>query len=257
MEHIFAIQSILTNAKDHSLPLSMSFIDLKNVFGSVSHSYITDMLHYIKLPKEISDYIDSLYSSLSGYVSTREWSTPVFNIKRGVFQGDTLSPVLFLILFNPIIQSVSAHPSAGFSLQLQCESQGRVSTPPAKDSFIYAFWSEEGSSEKPGWYLAKVLSIAVDGVASLRYRSGGLFETVQLSSIKWAPAKGNGKWFLPPGSLIPSLPIVEASYSKEHTVKGFADDLTILSRTPTDHQDVLTSIDYWCKEICLCIRPDK
>ena len=132
-----------------------------------------------------------------------------------------------------------------------------MSTPPAKDSFIYAFWSEEGSSEKPGWYLAKVLSIAVDGVARLRYRSGGLFETVQFSSIKWAPAKGNGKWFLPPGSLIPSLPIVEASYSKEHKVKGFADDLTILSRTPTDHQDVLTSIDYRCKEICLCISPDK
>ena len=133
MEHIFAIQSILTNAKDHSLPLSMSFIDLKNAFGSVSYSYITDMLHYIKLPKEISDYIDSLYSSLSGYVSTREWSTPVFNIKRGVFQGDTLYPLLFLILFNP---SVSANPSAGFSLQLQCESQGRVSTPPAKALFM-------------------------------------------------------------------------------------------------------------------------
>ena len=49
MEHIFAIQSILTNAKDHSLPLSMSFIDLKM---PVSHPYITDMLHYIKLPKE-------------------------------------------------------------------------------------------------------------------------------------------------------------------------------------------------------------
>ena len=53
MEHIFAIQSILTNAKDHSLPLSMSFIDLKNAFGSGSYSYIMDMLHYIKLPKEI------------------------------------------------------------------------------------------------------------------------------------------------------------------------------------------------------------
>ena len=129
------------------------------------------MIHYIKLPKEISDYIDSLCSSLSGYVTTREWSTPVFNIKRGVFQGDTLSPVLFLILFNPIIQSVSAHPSAGFSLQLQCESQGRVSTPPAKDSFIYAFWSEEGSSEKPGWYLASVVnSSGLGGQVTLSIR---------------------------------------------------------------------------------------
>ena len=41
---LLAIQSMITNAMDHSLPLSLSFIDLKNAFGSISHNYISDII---------------------------------------------------------------------------------------------------------------------------------------------------------------------------------------------------------------------
>jgi hypothetical protein len=51
MEHIFSICSILDNAIQHGSPLAMSFLDLKNAFGSVSHLLIHDMLHHINLPK--------------------------------------------------------------------------------------------------------------------------------------------------------------------------------------------------------------
>ena len=33
VEHIFALQQIFSNVKEHSLPFSLSFIDLKNAFG--------------------------------------------------------------------------------------------------------------------------------------------------------------------------------------------------------------------------------
>ena len=35
------------------------------------------------------------------YVSTKNWNTSVFSIQRGVFQGDTLSPLLFNLAINP------------------------------------------------------------------------------------------------------------------------------------------------------------
>ena len=38
IEHVFAIQSMVINVMDHSLSLSLSFIDLKNAFGSISHT---------------------------------------------------------------------------------------------------------------------------------------------------------------------------------------------------------------------------
>ena len=42
--------------------MAMTFIDLKNVFGSISHQYIHDLLPYVKVPTEIRYYIHNLCS---------------------------------------------------------------------------------------------------------------------------------------------------------------------------------------------------
>ena len=44
LEHIFDAQQILSNAKEHQHHLSLSFIDLKNAYGSISHQYIFNIL---------------------------------------------------------------------------------------------------------------------------------------------------------------------------------------------------------------------
>ena len=85
MEHMFAVQSIISNAQASSLPLSVSFIDLKNAFGSVSHPYIFDMLDYLRHPQELCRYVKCLYSSLSAHVASKDWNTSPFAIEQGVF----------------------------------------------------------------------------------------------------------------------------------------------------------------------------
>ena len=40
MEHIFTMSVIIQNAHAHNAPLAVTFLDLKNAFGSVSHSLI-------------------------------------------------------------------------------------------------------------------------------------------------------------------------------------------------------------------------
>ena len=106
IEHVYAVQSMLVNAQEHSLPLALSFIDLRNAFGSISHAYIYDIMKFLRFPPEFTKYVRNLYSTLSAHVSNSDWRTQSFSINRGVFQG--LSPLLFLIAFNPIIQSVEA-----------------------------------------------------------------------------------------------------------------------------------------------------
>ena len=126
-----------------------------SAFGSVSHKYILDILSHIKAPLQLQQYIKNLYSSLSAYIYTKEWSTPTFPIKRGVFQGDTLSPLLFLIAFNPILQALCIHPTKGFSLLIEKEAQVPPTAIPKTGSYVYALWNEYPSDEKPGLYLAK------------------------------------------------------------------------------------------------------
>ena len=62
MEHIFAISAIIQNAVQNGLPLSVTFLDLKNAFGSVPHQLTYDMLAHIQLPDEVRSYISSAYS---------------------------------------------------------------------------------------------------------------------------------------------------------------------------------------------------
>ena len=106
--HVFAIQSMIINAMEHSLLLSLSFIDLKNAFGYISHNYISD-IKSIKLLPQFTSYLTNLYSSISAHISTKDWKTQSFPISKGVFQGDTVSPLLFLIAFNPN-HSISGYP---------------------------------------------------------------------------------------------------------------------------------------------------
>ena len=50
-------------------------------------------------------YIVNSYSQLLAFITTKHWSTSDdFKIERGVFQGDALSPLIFLISFNPLIE---------------------------------------------------------------------------------------------------------------------------------------------------------
>lgn len=112
------VSSIVQNAIQHGLPLALTFLNLENIFGSISHQLILDMMTHCRIPPEITNYIMSLYSNLTGYVKTRKWSIDVFMIGKGVFQGDSLSPLIFLVAFNPIIQLAESLPTCGFQLRL-------------------------------------------------------------------------------------------------------------------------------------------
>ena len=81
LEHMFTISAILNNSKSHCLPLYMSFLDISNAFGSISHKLICDILNHIKVLIQITTYINHAYSQLRGFVSTLNWSTDEFSIE--------------------------------------------------------------------------------------------------------------------------------------------------------------------------------
>ena len=165
----------------------MTFLDLENAFGSVSHELILDMLSHSKLPPEVISYIANLYSKLTAYVKMKNWSTDNFKISRGVFQGDTLSFLIFLITFNPIIQLAKSLSTCGFCLKMK----NSFPEMPKINPYIYVLWDEPNSEEPVGWYLAKVISIDNDGSICLKYRKGSAIEVIKLTDLKWQPARWN------------------------------------------------------------------
>ena len=117
--------------------------------------------------KEVTNYITSLYSKLTAYVKTKNWTTEMFRIKKGVFQGDTLPALVFLVAFNPIISNLFIH------YQRMMIPTGA----PGVNLYVYVLKDKVGSQG-----LAKVILINRDGTVDLLYRKfkGRLTEVVKL-----------------------------------------------------------------------------
>ena len=74
-EHIYTLSAIMQDALSNGKPLMITFIDLKNAFGSVSHLLFFDMLSAVKVPAFLLNYIHSFYSQLSVIVLSNSWET--------------------------------------------------------------------------------------------------------------------------------------------------------------------------------------
>ena len=77
-----------------------------------------------------------LYSKLEGKVVTPDWETEFFDFKKGVFQGDPYSCVIFLVVFNPIIQYIKAHSErTGYEIKTNNNNSKFINTTPFADDF--------------------------------------------------------------------------------------------------------------------------
>ena len=257
-EHIFALNAILDQAIEQKRDLSISFLDLKNAFGSVSHSLIFEILYHLQIPLQVTNYIKDCYSRLRGYVQTKSWTTPKFPISRGVFQSDTLSPIIFLTTFSPILLLIQKWEHRGF--QMIANIPGSEDLPPP-ESTIYVLW-EEDNGEQKGWYRATVEYYSPNGKAHIHYANNDQ-EDISLHSCSWRYATKRNRVFVPTDGNLPKEPQkqvppqLKSSIGSEHKAKCFADDLTLLSPSMEDHQSALTDIEGACNDLGLALKPPK
>jgi len=262
MEHIFCIDSLLANARSSKEPIVMSFLDLKNAFGSVCHQFLFDVLRYLNLPPYFISYIVSCYSQLCAYVSTAKWNTTIFHICRGVFQGDPLSPLLFNLAINPLFAFLSKSEYCGYSAQLLVPHSDGL---PPIGIPIYVLWSDSSTDSPAGWYRGNVTSYHCDGSCCLHYDNGDIEPSVDLRSTEWCFAGRYRKNYRAdkPVNTIPSASVRAASAevkfcsTKVHKAKGFADDLTVISNRVDLHQQALTSLVLKAADICFEFQPPK
>ena len=71
-------------------------------------------------PEEIVSAIMMLYKNTKSMVRSPDGDTDFFNITKGVLQGDTLAPYLFVICLDYIMRSATENnANLGFTLQQQ------------------------------------------------------------------------------------------------------------------------------------------
>ena len=97
---------ILENRKKRKQNLSCAWIDYKKTFDSVPHEWIIRSLELFKAsPRVIVFLKHNMKNWKTQLTLTHESGTLMsdnINIKRGIFQGDSLSPLLFCISLIPL-----------------------------------------------------------------------------------------------------------------------------------------------------------
>ena len=136
VEHITVIQEVIQHAKHNNKSANITWFDLQDAFGSVPHELIPYVLTYYHIPEQIITYVTSLYTKLTGTVFTAEWTSETFKFLKGVFAGDPLSGIIFLIIFNPIVEHIKRHNrSHGYEITTRNSNATFVTTTPFADDF--------------------------------------------------------------------------------------------------------------------------
>ena len=107
IEHDLVLDATLAEARKHNKNLFMVLVDLKNAFGSVPHSRIKWALQRYGIPDWVNDYVDNFYSGVHTKLFCKDWETAYIQVNRGVLQGDTLSPLLFLLVMQVGLQALA------------------------------------------------------------------------------------------------------------------------------------------------------
>ena len=94
------------------------------------HDLIHHTLERNHIPHNVREYIKELYSKTTSKVITNSFHSDPFSFKKGVTQGDPLSPIIFLLTFQPIIDFLIQNENSGVGINGK-----KVITLPYADDF--------------------------------------------------------------------------------------------------------------------------
>ncbi|PIK62888.1 polyprotein [Apostichopus japonicus] len=111
-EHTMVLNRLTKYVKSKCRSMHIAWLDIQNAFGSVRHDVLEFSLQHHHIPQWLTTYLLQFYSNLQVQARTNNFSVDNLNINIGVFQGDTISPTIFLLVFNLILQYIETKRDA-------------------------------------------------------------------------------------------------------------------------------------------------
>eukprot|EP00924_Labyrinthula_sp_SR-Ha-C_P002613 augustus_masked-scaffold_13-processed-gene-1.0-mRNA-1 protein AED:1.00 eAED:1.00 QI:0/-1/0/0/-1/1/1/0/1019 len=119
MQKIEAVHTIIKETLKRKIYLRILFIDFAKAFDSISHKFMKLALEEHHVPKKLIKLITTLYDKTKVFVSDSGEKSSLVNIKRGVLQGDSLSPSIFILCLDSIMKRIKNNTLQGTNLHNQ------------------------------------------------------------------------------------------------------------------------------------------
>jgi hypothetical protein len=108
-EHAIILNEIFHDANRNDQSLVVTAINFANAFESVPHELIMSTMRQRNFPEWAQDIVRSMYDGATSVVEVKGTRTEKIAWKRGVKQGCPLSPLLFNLCLEPLLQALSKH----------------------------------------------------------------------------------------------------------------------------------------------------
>jgi hypothetical protein len=103
-DHIYSIRTKCEKFIDKGRDVYFAFLDLKAAFDLIPREVISEALAEINVPEALTQAIKSTFTGVKGVVRINGRSSGPFDVERGVKQGDSMSPLLFIIVMDAILK---------------------------------------------------------------------------------------------------------------------------------------------------------
>lgn len=85
----------------------VTVVDISKAFDTVPHSALDKCLLRKGIPAQLASYIKGMYNGCKTIVRASSNNRVEIELKRGVKQGDPLSPLLFNLILDPVIENIN------------------------------------------------------------------------------------------------------------------------------------------------------
>jgi len=107
-DHIFTLTSIIRNRKKDKLDTFVTFVDFEKAFDRVDRKLLFHKMQLMGFGGKLVAILKTLYENSSVCLNINGFITPSFESKFGVKQGDSISPTLFNLYINDLIDTLNA-----------------------------------------------------------------------------------------------------------------------------------------------------
>lgn len=105
-DHIQVVRSLIEKTQEYNMPLYLIFVDFEKAFDSIETLAILNSLQNSRIDHRYTNLIKNIYDMATLTVKLHTQTNPI-KMKKGVRQGDTISPKLFTLCLEDIFKKLN------------------------------------------------------------------------------------------------------------------------------------------------------
>ena len=101
-DHLLIDKTVLKDCRRRHTYLSMAWIDYKKAYDLVPHSWIIECMKMFGIAENVTNFLGKSMEQWKLSLTSNGKDLGEVDVKRGIFQGDSLSPLLFVLYMIPL-----------------------------------------------------------------------------------------------------------------------------------------------------------